>query len=133
MCKRRVTLILVTATLLLTAGIAAQADGWRAFRAGPLRVVTQNLYVGGDILLPLSVPPDQFPDAAAEVIEQILATNYPERATKVSDLILHEWPHLVGLQEVYQVKICFDVAQTSCPLDQDYLEILLANLNHRWS
>jgi hypothetical protein len=54
--------------------------------------------LGGDILLPLSVPPDQFPDAAAEVIGQILATNYPERAIEIAELLRHDWPHLVGLQ-----------------------------------
>ncbi|MGI9233444.1 MAG: endonuclease/exonuclease/phosphatase family protein [Woeseiaceae bacterium] len=133
MIRRGLLLGFVTASLLLAASTAAQAGGGGAFRAGPLRVVTQNLYVGGDILLPLSVPPDQFPVAAAEVIEQILATNYPERAMKLSDLIRKEWPHLVGLQEVYHVKICFDVAQSSCLLDHDYLEILLDNLNQRWA
>jgi hypothetical protein len=133
MIRRGLMVSLITAAFLLAAVTAAQADGWRTFRAGPLKVVTQNLYVGGDILLPLSVPPDQFPAAAAEVIQQILATNYPERAMKLSDLMRREWPHLVGLQEVYHVKICVDMAQTICPLDQDYLEILLANLNQGWA
>jgi len=132
MFRKRLLVSIVTAALLLAAGTAAQADGWRTFRAGPIRVVTQNLYVGGDILLPLSVPVDEFPDAAAEVIQQILATNYPERAMKLSELIRNEWPHLVGLQEVYHVKICVDIEQNICPLDQDYLEILLGNLNGGW-
>jgi hypothetical protein len=121
----------LTAFLLLSFGAASWADDHKDFRAGPLKVVTQNLYVGGDILLPLSVPPEDFPAAAAEVIDQILDTNYPERAMKIADLIRHEWPHLVGLQEVYQVKICLDASQTSCPIDHDYLEILLSNLNER--
>jgi len=131
MFRKGLLVSFVTAALLLATSTAAQADGWRTYRAGPFRVVTQNLYVGGDILLPLSVPPAEFPAAAAEVIGQILATNYPERAIKLADLIKHEWPHVVGLQEVYVVKICFDVAQTICPLNQDYLEILLDNLNER--
>ena len=128
--RNRLTVGLVMAVLVSLFGTAAWADAGN-FRAGPLKVVTQNLYVGGDILLPLSVPPEDFPAAAAEVIDQILATNYPERAMKLSDLIRHEWPQLVGLQEVYIVKICFDVAQSVCPIDQDYLDILLANLNER--
>ena len=122
---------LLTAVLVASFGAAAWADDHGTFRAGPLKVVTQNLYVGGDILLPLSVPPADFPAAAAEVIDQILATNYPERAVRLSGLIRHEWPHLVGLQEVYEVKICIDLEQTQCLLDQDYLEILLENLNER--
>ena len=129
MTRKGLTLSLVTAALLLAASTAAQADDWRSFRAGQLRVVTQNLYVGGDILLPLSVPPDQFPAAAAEVVGQIIATNYPERAIRLSDLFRHDWPHLIGLQEVYFVKICLDETQVVCLLDQDYLEILLDNLN----
>jgi hypothetical protein len=129
--KNRLTAGLLMAALLSLFGTAAWADDDGNFRAGPLKVVTQNLYVGGDILLPLSVPPEDFPAAAAEVIDQILATNYPQRAMKLSDLLRHEWPHLVGLQEVYEVKICLDPAQTQCLLDQDYLEILLENLNEQ--
>jgi hypothetical protein len=123
--KNRLTAGLLMAALVSPFGTAAWADNDGNFRAGPLKVVTQNLYVGGDILLPLSVPPEDFPAAAAEVIDQILATNYPERAMKLSDLLRHEWPHLVGLQEVYVVKICLDPGQIFCPIDQDYLEILL--------
>ena len=129
--KNRLTAGLLMAALVSPFGTAAWADNDGNFRAGPLKVVTQNLYVGGDILLPLSVPPEDFPAAAAEVIDQILATNYPERAMKLSDLLRHEWPHLVGLQEVYVVKICLDPGQIFCPIDQDYLEILLENLNER--
>lgn len=129
--KKKLTVTLITAVIAMSFGGGAWAGDQGAFRAGPLKVLTQNLYVGGDILLPLSVPPDQFPVAAAEVIEQILATNFPERAITLADLIRHEWPHLVGLQEVYVVKICFDESQTYCPVDHDYLEILLANLNDR--
>jgi hypothetical protein len=111
--KNRLTAGLLMAALLSLFGTAAWADDDGNFRAGPLKVVTQNLYVGGDILLPLSVPPEDFPAAAAEVIDQILATNYPQRAMKLSDLLRHEWPHLVGLQEVYEVKICLDPAQST--------------------
>jgi hypothetical protein len=129
--KNGLTAGLLMAALVSLFGTAAWADEDGDFRAAPLKVVTQNLYVGGDILLPLSVPPEDFPAAAAEVIDQILATNYPERAMKLSDLLRHEWPHLVGLQEVYEVKICLDPAQTQCLLDQDYLDILLENLNEQ--
>ena len=125
----RLTVGVITAVFVSALNAAAWADDQDSFRAGPLKVASYNLYVGGDILLPLSVPPEDFPAAAAEVINQILATNYTERAMQLSDLRRHEWPQLVGLQEVYEVKICLDLAQTQCLLDQDYLEILLANLN----
>ena len=131
MLKKGLFIGLVTAVLLLAASTAAQADGWQHFRAGPLRVVTQNLYVGGDIFLPFT-PGVDFDAAAAEVIGQILTTNYPERAIRQSEQIRSKWPHLVGLQEVYKIKICFDPGQFVCLVDQDYLEILLDNLNAKW-
>lgn len=127
--RNRLTAGLIMTVLLACPGTAAWAGGQDAFRAGPLKVVTQNLYVGGDILLPLSVPPEDFPEKAAEVIGQILATNFPERAMKLADLIGHERPDLVGLQEVYVVRVCLEAAPTFCLIDQDYLEILLDNLN----
>lgn len=120
---------LFTAVLVVSIGAAARADNFDGFRAGPLKVVTQNLYVGGDILLPLSVPPAEFPAAAAEVVQQILDTNFPERATKLADLVRHGQPDLVGLQEVYVIKVCLALSPTVCPIDHDYLEILLDNLN----
>ena len=131
MLKKGLVIGLVTTVLLLAASTAAQADGRQNFRAGPLRVVTQNLYVGGDIFLPFA-PGADFDAAAAEVIGQILTTNYPERAIRQAEQIRGEWPHLVGLQEVYRIKICFDPGQTVCLVDHDYLEILLDNLNAKW-
>jgi hypothetical protein len=91
--------------------------------------MTQNLYVGGDILLPLSVPPEEFPEAAALVIEQILTTDFTQRATKLAELIAAERPHLVGLQEVYVIRLCIDPGLQICPVDLDYLDLLLADLN----
>jgi hypothetical protein len=127
--RNRLTAGLILAVLVACFGPAALAQGQNAFRAGPLKVVTQNLYVGGDILLPLSVPPEDFPAAAAEVLGQILATNFPERAMKLADLIGHQRPDLVGLQEVYVIRVCLAASPTVCPVDQDYLEILLDHLN----
>ena len=123
-------LLLFTAALLFLAGVGSvDAGDFRKFRAGQLTVMTQNLYVGGDILLPLSVPPEDFADAAALVVSQILTTDYPQRAMKLAELIREERPHLVGLQEVYVIRLCLDKALTQCPIDLDYLDILLANLN----
>ncbi len=128
----RFVLLALCAALLLIAGVSSlEAREHRQFRAGQLTAMTQNLYVGGDILLPLSATDAQdFQQKAAMVIGQILATNFPERATKLGELILAEEPALIGLQEVYVIKICLDPLLLNCPfLDQDYLEILLDNLN----
>lgn len=122
---------LLTAVLLFFAGISTvAADGHRTFRAGQLKVMTQNLYVGGDILLPLSATsPADFQAKAAEVIGQILTTDYSERAMKLAELIAAEQPHLVGLQEVYVIRLCLQAAPSICPVDLDYLDILLAELD----
>ncbi len=49
---------LFEAALVVSLGAAVWADDHDAVRDDPLKVVTQSLYVGGDILLPLFVPPD---------------------------------------------------------------------------
>ena len=77
MRKRALMLAALLAALTFVAGAADAGKPLRKFQAGPINVMTQNLYVGGDILLPLSVPPEQFPEAAALVIQQIIATNFP--------------------------------------------------------
>lgn len=124
-------LLLFTAALLFIAGVSSvDAENYREFRDGQLTVMTQNLYVGGDILLPLSATtPEDFEQKAALVISQILTTDYPQRARKLAELIGAERPHLVGLQEVYIIKVCFDPALTVCLVDLDYLDLLLDNLN----
>jgi hypothetical protein len=129
MQKRTFQLAALFAALTFVAGAADAGKPLRQFQAGPINVMTQNLYVGGDILLPLSVPPDQFEAAAALVIQQIIATNFPERAIALADEMLEKRPDLIGLQEVYVVRVCLRIAPSICPLDQDYLELLLDNLN----
>lgn len=129
MQKRALRLAALFAALTFVAGAADAGKPLRQFQAGPLNVMTQNLYVGGDILLPLSVPPEEFEEAAALVIQQIIATNFPERAMTLADEMLAQRPDLIGLQEVYVVRVCLEIAPTICPLDQDYLELLLDNLN----
>lgn len=129
MQKRAFKLAALFAALTFIAGAADAGKPLRQFQAGPLNVMTQNLYVGGDVLMPLNVPPEQFPEAAALVIQQIIATNFPERAKTLADEMLAQRPDLIGLQEVYVVKVCLRVPPTICPVDQDYLELLLDNLN----
>jgi hypothetical protein len=129
MQKRALQIAALFAALTFLAGAADAGKPLRQFQAGPLKVMTQNVYVGGDILLPLSVPPEEFEEAAALVIQQIIATNFPERAIVLADEMLAQRPDLIGLQEVYVVRVCLQIAPSICPIDQDYLELLLDNLN----
>lgn len=114
---------------LLAMPTASTAGDMRSFRAGQLKAMTQNLYVGGDIFLPLQVPPDQFPAAAKQVIEQIIATNYRERAPALASGMLAEMPHVIGLQEVYRIRVCVVEVPGLCIVDDDYLQLLLDSLN----
>ncbi len=116
--------------LLLTASNAVAGDKGRSFRSGQLQVMTQNLYVGGDIFLPFSAEtPEEFAELAQLVIGQILATDYRERAVSLADEMLAADSHLIGLQEVYVLRVCAVADPRSCLLDDDYLEILLDELN----
>lgn len=131
MTRRVRTLAVFLCTLLIATASAAPArQAQRQFTAGTLNVMTQNLYVGGDILLPIAAPPGEFDDAAALVIQQIMQTNFPERAMTLARQMLARRPDLIGLQEVFVVKVCFKGPPGSpCLIDQDYLEILLDELN----
>jgi hypothetical protein len=116
--------------LLITAGSAAAGDEDRSFRSGQLEVMTQNLYVGGDIFLPFSAgTPEEFAELAQLVIGQILATDYRQRAVSLASQMLAKDPHLIGLQEVYVLRVCSVDDPGFCLLDDDYLEILLDELN----
>ena len=129
MQKRALQIAALFAVLTFVAGAADAGKPLRQFQAGPLKVMTQNVYVGGDVLLPLAVPPDEFEEAAALVVQQIISTNFPERAIALADEMLAQRPDLIGLQEVYVVRVCLRGAPSICPVDQDYLELLLDNLN----
>lgn len=123
--------LLIAALCLLLAAVSAQAGGEpRSFRAGQIDVMTQNLYVGGDIFLPFAATtPEEFAELAVQVINQIIATDFRERSVSLAGQMLDADPHLIGLQEVYVLRVCALEDPEFCLLDDDYLEILLADLN----
>jgi len=65
---------------------------------GLVRVMTRNLYLGGDIG-PIVGSPDPIA-AAIEVWNQIQLTEYPARSAALADEIARYRPDLIGLQEV---------------------------------
>jgi hypothetical protein len=127
--KNRLLCAIMLLCLSFTASTGLADNGNRSFRAGQVKAMTRNLYVGGDIFLPLQVPPQDFPAAAQQVIQQIIDTNYRERAVALAAEMLTEMPHAIGLQEVYDIEVCVIEVPGLCLVDDDYLDILLGELN----
>jgi endonuclease/exonuclease/phosphatase family metal-dependent hydrolase len=103
---RRQFLVSLTASLLGIAGAvsAAPASAVPA-SSGDIEVLTQNQYVGADLIGVVSAP-----DFNAGVVEflRVRAASLPAERTKaLAALIEKRAPALVGLQEVYQFS-CFE-------------------------
>ena len=106
--------------------------------ADHLTVMTMNVYVGADVDQILSAQdPTQIPILVALAFQQLLATNFFERAEAIAERIQSAQPHLVGLQEISRIRIQSPgdaVGGGSTPATVvlfDYLEILLDALAAR--
>lgn len=97
---RRLALVLVALAVLAVVGPATASAASRA-RDRDVTVMTRNLYLGGD-LLPLVAARDrnEFEQRAAELVQAVQATNFPERAKALAREIDTHDPDLVGMQEV---------------------------------
>jgi endonuclease/exonuclease/phosphatase family metal-dependent hydrolase len=107
----------------VVAGLALLVCTPSGARAGDLRVMTRNLYLGADLMPLLTAPtPAQALVAAGTAFEQIAASNFPERAGALAEEIAKRRPHLVGLQEVF----AFTLNGSTGPVPfRDYLTDLL--------
>lgn len=115
--------------LLAAVGLPAFADRYIHHRAGHIRVMTQNLYVGTDIL-DIALAPDlcELMAATHVAMEQILANDFQQRAEALARLIARKRPAVVGLQEGYRViQSYMDGTQYS----EDYPALLLSALSER--
>ena len=91
-----------------------------------ITLMTRNLYVGADLTPMLTAQtPLELLGAAEIVLEEIAATNFPERAWSLAAEIVEKGPHLVGLQEVVNITLN---GANSLPPFRDYLEDLMAAL-----
>lgn len=120
----RIRLGAVTALALASVCSVAWADG-----ATNARVMTRNLYIGANVFQAIAVPPDQIPDAAGDVLAEILASDFGSRAKVLADEIARSQPHAVGLQEVWQV--LGTPYGPGEPIDIDFLDILTSELAAR--
>lgn len=135
---RRIATVILAALTMATLAVPAGASHTRADR---LTAMTQNLYVGTD-LFELLVPVQECEKLDAEVpcsvivqggfaLDDVAATNYPERAKKIAQLIARRGPDVVGLQEVSQVTVIptdFKGNPVGPAVVTDYLQILLDEL-----
>jgi len=117
-------------TVLITISSPALAGKDNAHRAGQITAMTQNLYVGAEILS-IAVAPGlcELMGAADVAVQQVLANDFTQRADALAALIAAEAPEVVGLQEAFQV-ILSGLDGSPFYFD-DYLAMLLVALNEQ--
>ena len=101
-----------------------------------ITVLTRNVYVGADVDRIIHTEnPEQIPLVVAEVFQELLATNFPERAEALAMEIFEQQPHLIGLQEVSLIRMQSPgdaVYEGTIPAEDvymDYLDILLIKMS----
>src|SRR6266700_3559264 len=100
------TLMLAALTAVL---LGASVSGARAASPGSISVMTQNLYQGTEFANTLAATTQtQFVLGVAADCNNVIATNFPERADAPAAEIAQSGPALVGLQETA-------IYKTQCP------------------
>jgi len=88
---------------------------------GPISALSWNIYVGADVDAVISalVSPDPPADVPAllEAIQTLPETVFPARAEAIADEIGRRRPHVIGLQEVWNIDI--DLTALGLPVDVD--------------
>lgn len=88
------------AGMLAVGGLANPLPLAQAEPPATLKVMAQNLYLGGTIsTLAEATTPQKLAVAIARFWASVQATNFPERADRIADEIAAESPHIVGLSE----------------------------------
>jgi hypothetical protein len=127
---RRLLCTAIALLLLLPASVSSAAPPEQANRDREITVMSRNLYLGAS-LTPLFAGGDILA-AVRTVWNQVLDTDYPQRAEALADEIVEHAPLLVGLQEVttYRTGPVFDPAPAQ-DVELDFLAILLDELAAR--
>ena len=84
------------------AGLAAEAEAKGKSRGGKtVKVMTRNVFLGADLGPALEATTLAGAiDASGEILNDVDASNFPERAKALAKEIKQNKPHLIGLQEV---------------------------------
>jgi endonuclease/exonuclease/phosphatase family metal-dependent hydrolase len=130
--------LLILAALL--AGLALAAPAAHAGsneRATDVTVMTRNIFLGGDILRPVSGRTQaEFEQGATALWNEVKSTNFPARAPLLAKEIDQHSPDLIGLQEVSLWRrspngVKDGATTRSTMVEYDFLKILQRALNRR--
>ena len=102
-------LLLAGACTETPAGPDARASRHADLQGRTLGILSRNLYVGADLDATIGAlaspdPSDDLP-ALQTAIGTLLATDYTARAGAIADEIALTRPHVIGLQEVWQIAV----------------------------
>jgi hypothetical protein len=137
--------IISVGVLVHFAGNAQAGPGKGPAEVAKIEVMTQNLYVGADVFRlfePALCGPTQ---SVFELFETVKATNFPERAEAIADIVQRNRPHVIGLQEVSLIRSqtpadgamvmnpdgTFTYLPNATTVEFDYLELLVNALGAR--
>lgn len=119
---RSLTRIVTVVGLVLLGGMGMPART----QTGDVGVMTRNLYVGADLTPVIAATtPAEFIQAVNSVLLTIGASDFPQRSVGLAREIADKRPHLVGLQEVFQLTLN---GNTGAPPFRDLLQDLLDSL-----
>jgi len=142
MRPHRLSLTLLAVGALACADSPSPTAPWAASlptadaAARRITVMTRNLYIGADVdrVIGALVTPDPADDLPALLgaLAVVEATDLPSRLAAVADEIARHRPHVVGVQEVYQLDVDLTPLGIPAPvIHQDFLALLEAALDAR--
>ncbi len=136
----RRALMIVTALLTMVGLALSVSPAMAAPPAAPpngsaVTVMTRNLYLGADLGPAISAPDVCAAiDAGGQILNDVDASNFPQRAKLLADEIADAKPDLVGLQEValwrFQAQSDF-TATPATTVRYDFLQLLQDELQAR--
>jgi endonuclease/exonuclease/phosphatase family metal-dependent hydrolase len=94
-------------------------------------VMTYNIYLGANIARPIGQTGPALIEAAAATFDEMVQTDFPERAEAIADLIAEHRPHVIGLQEVAHWETAPLADPANLTTFVDFLPVLLDALGDR--
>ena len=93
------SLVVAALTLTVVACPPALANGKKVHASPTLKVMTRNIYLGGDIFRPIGAPDlAEFQRRAGELWREVQTTDFPFRSKLITREIKRTRPDLIGLQ-----------------------------------